>query len=57
MSVNLLEHIEGKDEAAKWTGAEAGAGRKYIDEIIAMEELMELDPEESLMIICWLPFN
>ena len=57
MSVNLLEHIEGKDEAAKWTGAEAGAGRKYVDEIIAMEELMELDPEESLMIICRLPFN
>lgn len=46
MSVNLSKHLEGKDKEGRWTTAEIGAATKYVDEVIAMEELMELDPEE-----------
>jgi hypothetical protein len=40
------EYIEARPELAEWTDDERGAARKFMDEALAIEDLMELDPME-----------
>jgi hypothetical protein len=40
------EYVEARAERGQWTDDERGAARKFMDECLAIEDLMELDPME-----------